>query len=59
MDAMMGSEACLGAQHGCARDALSEEQRDNLTAQVVALGAGVFVEMNRNFFCRARDEHTA
>ena len=31
--AMMRPEACLRAQHGCAGDALLEQQRKNLTAQ--------------------------
>jgi hypothetical protein len=43
MDAMMGSEACLRPQYGCAGDALFEEQRNNLTAQVIASGTCIFV----------------
>jgi len=57
MHAMMRSEACLGTQYGCASDALFEQQRNNLTAQIVALRTGVFVQMNRDFFRRAEGEH--
>jgi hypothetical protein len=57
MDAMMGTEARFRAHYSRAGDALFEQQRKDLMAQIVALGTGVFVEMNRYLFCRTWDEH--
>ena len=58
VNAMMRPEACFRTQHSCAGHALIEKQGENLAAQVIASGTGVFVEMNRDLLCGAWNEHT-
>ncbi len=57
MDAMMGPETRLRPHYGRACYALFEKQRNNLAAQVVALGAGVLIQMNGDLFGGASGEH--
>jgi hypothetical protein len=56
VDAMMGAEARLWAQHACSGDASLKQQCKNLAAEKVALGAGVLVEVNRDFLGWPRRE---
>ena len=54
---MVRSEARLRARNRGPRDAVLEEQGQDLVAQEVAARTGIFIQVNRDFLRRAGSEH--